>query len=330
MEVTFFHRKPIKGKHWSLEFIFNELRTNLKNEINPKIKISRFTSQGIFKRLYNILEAPFYQSKINHITGDIHYVSYFLKKTKTILTILDCSFMNTNNSLKKNILKLFWLTLPEQKVKVITTISEFTKTQIIDLIPKINPNKIFVIPVSVSNNFNYIPKKFNKLKPNVLHIGTAPNKNLLRLTDAIKNLTCELVIVGELNSIQIKKLTENNINYRNYTNLNENEIINLYNNCDIVSFVSTFEGFGMPIVEANKVGRVVVSSNCASMPEVANNAALLINPFDIESIRNGFDRVINDDDFRELLIKNGLVNASRFDSKLIADSYLNLYKGIIQ
>ena len=330
MEVTFFHRKPIKGKHWSLEFIFNELRTNLKNEINPKIKISRFTSQGIFKRLYNILEAPFYQSKINHITGDIHYVSYFLKKNKTILTILDCSFMNTNNSLKKNILKLFWLTLPEQKVKVITTISEFTKTQIIDLIPKINPNKIFVIPVSVSNNFNYIPKKFNKLKPNVLHIGTAPNKNLLRLTDAIKNLTCELVIVGELNSIQIKKLTENNINYRNYTNLNENEIINLYNNCDIVSFVSTFEGFGMPIVEANKVGRVVVSSNCASMPEVANNAALLINPFDIESIRNGFDRVINDDDFRELLIKNGLVNASRFDSKLIADSYLNLYKGIIQ
>ena len=163
-----------------------------------------------------------------------------------------------------------------------------------------------------------------------MHIGTAPNKNLLRLTDAIKNLTCELVIVGELNSIQIKKLTENNINYRNYTNLNENEIINLYNNCDIVSFVSTFEGFGMPIVEANKVGRVVVSSNCASMPEVANNAALLINPFDIESIRNGFERVINDDNFRELLIKNGLVNASRFDSKLIADSYLNLYKGIIQ
>lgn len=330
MEVTFFHRKPIKGKHWSLEFIFNELRTNLKNEINPKIKISRFTSQGIFKRLYNILEAPFYQSKINHITGDIHYVSYFLNKNKTILTILDCSFMNTNNSLKKNILKLFWLTLPEKKVKVITTISEFTKTQIIDLIPKINPNKIFVIPVSVSNNFNYSPKKFNKLKPNVLHIGTAPNKNLLRLIDSIKNLTCELVIVGELNSIQIKKLTENNINYRNYTNLNENEIINLYNNCDIVSFVSTFEGFGMPIVEANKVGRVVISSNCASMPEVANNAALLINPFDIESIRNGFDRVINDDDFRELLIKNGLVNASRFDSKLIADSYLNLYKGIIQ
>ena len=330
MEVTFFHRKPIKGKHWSLEFIFNELRTNLKNEINPKIKISRFTSQGIFKRLYNILEAPFYQSKINHITGDIHYVSYFLKKNKTILTILDCSFMNTNNSLKKNILKLFWLILPEKKVKVITTISEFTKTQIIDLIPKINPNKIFVIPVSVSNNFKFCLKKFNKLKPNVLHIGTAPNKNLLRLTDAIKNLTCELVIVGELNFIQIKKLTENNINYRNYTNLNENEIINLYNNCDIVSFVSTFEGFGMPIVEANKVGRVVISSNCASMPEVANNAALLINPFDIESIRNGFDRVINDDDFRELLIKNGLVNASRFDSKLIADSYLNLYKGIIQ
>jgi len=88
MEVTFFHRKPIKSKHWSLEFIFNELRLNLSNEIDSKIKISRFTSQGFLKRIYNILEAPFYQSNINHITGDIHYVSFFLKKK------IKLSFMN--------------------------------------------------------------------------------------------------------------------------------------------------------------------------------------------------------------------------------------------
>ena len=329
MEVTFFHRKPIKGKHWSLEFIFNELRLNLSNEIDSKIKISRFTSQGFLKRIYNILEAPFYQSNINHITGDIHYVSFFLKKKITILTILDCSFMNTENNLKKIFFKLFWLTLPEKKVTIITTISEFSKKQIIEYLPKVNSEKIHVIPVSVSNNFKYQPRKFNKLKPIILQIGTAPNKNLLRLLDAINDINCEIIIVGELNSLQISKLKEKKFFFTNYTSLTENEIINLYNNCDIVSFVSTFEGFGMPIVEANKIGRVVVTSNCASMPEVANDSALLINPFDTESIRDGFKKVINDDSLRDLLIKNGLVNALRFDSKLIANSYLNLYKMII-
>ena len=58
-------------------------------------------------------------------------------------------------------------------------------------------------------------------------------------------------------------------------------------NTDILSFVSTYEGFGMPIVEANAIGRVVVTSNVLSMPEVAGNAAHLVDPFDVNSIREG-------------------------------------------
>jgi glycosyltransferase involved in cell wall biosynthesis len=56
-------------------------------------------------------------------------------------------------------------------------------------------------------------------------------------------------------------------------------VINEYNKSDILAFVSTSEGFGMPILEANAVGRVVVTSNITSMPEVANNAAHYVNPF---------------------------------------------------
>ena len=101
-----------------------------------------------------------------------------------------------------------------------------------------------------------------------------------------------------------------------------------YQSCDLVSFISTFEGFGMPIIEANSVERVVLTSNISSMPEVAGEAALLVDPFDIAAIRNGIQRIINDGQLREQLIQAGRKNKLRFQSGTIAQQYYNLYKKI--
>ncbi len=65
------------------------------------------------------------------------------------------------------------------------------------------------------------------------------------------------------------------------------EVVDQYHKCDLVSFVSTYEGFGMPIVEANAIGRPVFTATVASMPEVAADAACLVDPFDVQAIRNG-------------------------------------------
>ena len=81
----------------------------------------------------------------------------------------------------------------------------------------------------------------------------------------------------------------------------------------------------MPIAEANATGRVVVTSNISSMPEVAGNAAAFVNPFAIESIKNGFLKVINDGVYRESLIQNGFENVKRFDRQQIANQYYDLY-----
>jgi glycosyltransferase involved in cell wall biosynthesis len=82
----------------------------------------------------------------------------------------------------------------------------------------------------------------------------------------------------------------------------------------------------MPIVEANATGRVVVTSNVASMPEIGANAAEFVDPFDVDSIKKGFLRVINDDLRRELLIKNGFENVKRFGQTKIANEYYDLYR----
>ena len=84
----------------------------------------------------------------------------------------------------------------------------------------------------------------------------------------------------------------------------------------------------MPILEANAVGRPVVTSNISSMPEVAGNAACLVDPYDVSKIRDGIFRVIQDGTFRNTLINNGIKNVSRFDPLVIARQYFNLYKSI--
>ena len=88
------------------------------------------------------------------------------------------------------------------------------------------------------------------------------------------------------------------IEYENWSNLSLDEVVRKYQQCDLLTFCSTYEGFGMPIVEANVVGRPVVTSDISSMPEVAGNAACLVDPFDSASIRSGIRRVIKDIDYR--------------------------------
>jgi glycosyltransferase involved in cell wall biosynthesis len=92
--------------------------------------------------------------------------------------------------------------------------------------------------------------------------------------------------------------------------------------------VSTFEGFGMPIIEANAVGRAVICGNTSSMPEIAKDSALMIDPYKVDEITDGFKKLINDEKLRNNLIKNGLQNHLRFQPKQLATSYATLYDKI--
>ena len=84
----------------------------------------------------------------------------------------------------------------------------------------------------------------------------------------------------------------------------------------------------MPIVEAQLVGRPVITSNLLSMPEVAGNGACIIDPYNVEEIKNGILKIINNDSYGESIVKNGLENAKCFDVMKIAHQYADLYKEI--
>ncbi len=123
-------------------------------------------------------------------------------------------------------------------------------------------------------------------------------------------------------------MDEYKIEYEGFVNLSEEQLFEKYKDCDLLFFASTYEGFGMPIMEANIVGRPVITSNLYSMPEVAGNAALLVDPFN-DDIRNGILKIINEDSLRDDLITKGFKNADRFTLENIAEDYLQLYKLVI-
>jgi glycosyltransferase involved in cell wall biosynthesis len=330
VNVDFFQRKPRKGFSFSLESIFADVRKNLNNKINSIIYISTNYNDGWLTKFYNIIEAYLRQNNkhITHITGELHFLNLLMRRRRVVLTVLDCGMMNRKTGFSKYIVKWLYLIAPVKKAALVTAISEVTKNEIIQY-TGCKPNKIKVIPVAVNPMYQPTFKIFNSITPTILHIGTGYNKNLKNLINALSGIDCLLIIVGKLSEDHLQLLKENCIIYRNDYNITDEQMLNNYINCDILSFISTFEGFGMPIIEANSIERVVITSNISSMPEVAGNAACLVNPYDIEEIKNGVLNIINNESLRHQLIENGRINKLRFQPNSIADMYYNAYVELI-
>lgn len=330
INVTFFQRRPRVGFSFSIEAIFNDVRKRLRDRINVSIRTCRFYNDGILTKLYNIVEAGFRQGNcINHITGEVHFLNLLMKRRTVLLTIHDCGFVHRKRGFSRRFVTLLYLTLPVRKSKFITAVSEQTKQQIITY-THCDPEKIVVIPVAVNEYFQPHPKTFNETKPVILQIGTSYNKNLLRLIEALKNISCHLIIVGKLTAEHLNALQAHNIEYSNEYNISNERLLQKYIECDILSFVSTFEGFGMPIVEANIIERVVITSDISSMPETANDAAHFVDPFNVDDIRKGIITLITDKLYREKLLQNGRENRKRFNADNIANLYFKVYKMMVK
>ncbi len=325
VRVNFFQRRPRTGFSFSLEYIFEDVRNRLKDKIDARVFISRCYNDGYYSKMINIIEAAFRQGKeVNHVTGEVHFLDLLMNRKTVVLTILDCGMMVRKTGISQKIVQWLYLSAPVSKARIVTAISEETKKEIIAF-TGCSFDKIKVIPVAVSPLYTPYPKEFNHDKPVILQIGTGYNKNILRLILSLKGISCHLTIVGQLSQEYLDALTSNNIDFSNEYNISNNRLLEKYKECDLLSFISTLEGFGMPIVEANCIERPVITSNISSMPEVAGNAACLVDPYNINDIRQGIIKIIEDKDYRDELLKNGRQNKLRFDGDRIAEMYYELY-----
>ena len=131
MRVLFLHRRPWPQGNFSIEYLFKQIRGSLPADVQWEVKELKYHSKGFFKRIYIACEAAFSQIGINHITGDITFVAILLRKSRTVLTMLDLGFMNHPNPAARFLLKWFWIRLPVRRSAVVTTISLSTKRDIL-------------------------------------------------------------------------------------------------------------------------------------------------------------------------------------------------------
>ncbi len=325
MRIVWIFRKATLNAY-SIERVF----LNIEKEIKEYIDVEIFKARSKRFFLADIFLLWKYKADIYHITGDITYYALFLPKEKLVVTIHDIGhYLYTLKGIKKIIYGLLWIYLPIKRAAKITCVSNKTFEDINTYFPKLAQiKKITVIENAYPRDFNYIEKTFSKNKPRILQVGTSSYKNIEKVIQALHEIPCIFVLIGKLTNEQKKLLLEKNIEYENYFNLDEIELLEEYKRSDIVTFISIGEGFGLPIIEAQAVGRPLITSNISPLKDIAGDGAYLVNPKDVNDIKIGIQKVIDDDQLRNDVVNKGFKNVQKYSPENIADKYLVIYNEI--
>lgn len=326
--ILFVERKP--SEYVSIERVFRRVADALPHETVTVDFQQLPYGNGIFGIIGNLLAFRKRSADIYHVTGHAHYICLVLPRERTVLTIHDLAFLHTRTGIRRYILKKILLDLPLKRVRYVTAISAATRDEILRS-GTVAAEKIRVIENPLTGAFATDGEKpFDAECPTILQVGTMDQKNIPRLAEALNGIKCRLRIIGHLSPEQVAVLSENGIDYENASDLDDQQMRNEYENADMVAFCSTYEGFGLPIIEAQAMCKPVITSDLPPMNDVGGPGVALVDPYDTASIRSGIRRLIEDDEYRNALISRGAENVKRFDAAKIAGQYAELYEEIVR
>jgi len=281
-----------------------------------------FIKLPIMLRKLNIDAAVFPKNVVPFFTNCrryavIHDMAFFDRQLNAY-PLLDTIYMRT------------LIPLSVKKAREIFAISENTKKDIIHY-TNCDPNKITVAYEAAAPEFKKIDdnsvlrnvkQKYNLPEKFIMYVGSlSPRKNIVRLLHAFSSITEKiphnLILTASKSwkdSAVYKTINQLNLNNR-ITKLgyvDQKDMPALYNLAELYVYPSLYEGFGLPVLEAMQSGCPVVTSNTTSIPEVAGNAAILIDPLDTNAIADAIYKVLTDSNLRQDLINKGLLQAKKF------------------
>ena len=330
------------------EFINFMNRHNVKEQINYNIKIKQ--NKLIPYKIYNILTQKL---KISHnfllgTKSDIyHFFNFTIPKNikgKVIVTIYDTVFFSAPETMG-DMKAISEYKYAAERSDLILTISESAKSDIIKHF-NVDEKKIEIVTPGIDlekylHNYTDIElenvrKKYKLPENYILYLGTIePRKNIERTIKAFIKYKKEVkddlkfVIVGGKGwkYDNIMKLIESmgtDIILTGY--IDEEDKIPIYKLAQLFAFPSLYEGFGMPVLEAMAAGVPVVTSNVSSLPEVAGDAAILVNPLNEDEIFEAYKKILSDKKLQLEMIEKGLEQAKKFEWKESAKVLEQIYE----
>jgi glycosyltransferase involved in cell wall biosynthesis len=311
----------------SIERVFRQVAREIGNDEFDLEFQSVPYGNGITAIVKNLLLFRPMPAAVYHITGDVHYIAMRLPGNRTVLTIHDLVFLRRRTGLRRWLIKKLFLDIPLERVRYVSTISDATAEEIY----RIQGSRPRVIPNPMLDGFDPLPERsFDDECPVILQIGTAENKNLAALIEAVEGFTCRLRIIGRIPDQQVSTLEARRIDYENVYELDDAEMVEEYRSSDMLYFCSTYEGFGLPIIEAQAMRKPVITSDLEPMRSIAGEGAAFAAPTDPGSIRAAIERVARDPDYRLKLVRAGEENVRRFPASRSAEAYEQLYREILK
>lgn len=271
------------------------------------------------------------------------YWTRFWDQQPKILMIHDLSFVSFTKGYRWHERMVYKLLVraAARNAAGILTVSEFSKREIVRHW-QLLPDRVFVTPNATDDCFqpSPTPRQDAPAPGYILYVGNLhPRKNLVRLLDAYVLIrqhyrrSIRLRIVGqkawltqELFARVRNDALLNEVEFTGY--IDQAALIGQYQNATVTVYPSLYEGFGMPVLEAMACGSPVVTSNSTSLPEVAGDAAVLVNPASSEAIADGINRVLESVKLQHLLRERGLARAQAFNWKRTADLTCQAYRAV--
>ncbi|MDY6877792.1 MAG: glycosyltransferase family 1 protein [Chloroflexota bacterium] len=322
---------------------------NPKQEANTRLRTIPLTDDWL-ARLWHRLRLPI---PVETITGslDLFYSPDFVlpptrRSTRTLLTVHDLSFLRYPETFVPKLRSYLKRLVPRSiaRADVVLADSAATQADIVSLLGA-PPDKVQVLYSGVHPRFRpgAEPGERERLQarynignqPYVLSVGTVqPRKNYVRLIQAFTRLQTgkladlQLVIAGGQGWLYQDIFAEaekqgNRVRFLGF--VDEADLPALYRHSALFAFPSLYEGFGLPVLEAMACGVPVVCSATSSLPEVAGDAALLVDPHDEKALAEAMTRILEDTDLRREMIARGVAQAARFTWERAARQLLGIF-----
>ena len=261
-----------------------------------------------------------------------------IKSVFKILTVHDLRTLTIGDTLWAQNVEHYHQSL--KKVDVCAVVSECTKQDLIRHF-KLREDKIKVVHLAADERFRPIAQeridavktKYNIRERFFLSIGSVPRKNIdgiIRGFAQSRHHKDYLLVLSCNMDIQKYQALVATLGVHNRViildQLTDDEVVALYNGCHCFVFPSLYEGFGLPILEAMQCGAPVITSDMSSCCEVAGDAALLVNPKNIQEIADAIDEICNNESRRQQLITKGFEQSGRFSWKRFALEMMKIYE----